>query len=374
MDAGAHDLTFGNPERQQPVNIGILTVHGFGFHPNGRLQAAARTAGHSAQLINPHQVICSLEKQHPGMKGLFLDSASTGEAFGTTPPGKSAAFIGDISNTPIPNGSVPAGTKPPGNSDDFLKNRICGILPDVVMPRQGSPMGEYGFVVLRQLQAMGILLVNGLEGVTIARHQFVTLQTLSAAGIRVPDSCFVTRSGSFFAAVDQLGGYPVVVKQPSGMGGEGVVKIDDRSGAKTCVANMLDPVKGLVVQRFFSPKARVDARILVIGGKVAAAVQLIPAPHDFRTNIHQNGQAKGFDPPPEWADLAVSAARACSLDIAGIDMMVEKEGLPHVVEVNYSPGFRGLEAATGKDIAKKIIAHVLSKAEKFQSGMRKNSL
>jgi ribosomal protein S6--L-glutamate ligase len=308
------------------MNIGILTIHGFAFHPNGRLKTAAQKAGHRIQLINPYQVICSLEKQHPGMGGVFADSA------------------------------------------------VSDALPDVVLPRQGSPMGEYGFVVLRQFQAMGIPLVNGLEGVTIARHQFVTLQTLSAEGIRVPDSCFVTRSDSFFAAVDQLGGYPVVVKQPFGMGGDGVVKIDDRSGAKKCVANLLDPVKGLVVQRFFPPGGRVDARILVIGGRVAGAMQLIPASNDFRTNIHQNGQARGFDPPEAWAEMAVSAARVCSLDIAGIDMMVEKGGLPHVVEVNYSPGFRGLEAATGKDIAQKIIAHVLSKAEKSQSGMKKHSL
>lgn len=315
------------------MNIGILTVHGFGFHPNGRLQAAAGTAGHRIQLINPYQLICSLEKQNSGMGGLLSDSNSLGEM---------------------------PGTKPAGNSDNLLKSSNTRDLPDVVMPRQGSPMGEYGFVVLRQLQAMGILLVNGLQGVTIARHQFITLQTLSAAGIRVPDSCFVIRSDSFFAAVDQLGGYPVIVKQPFGMGGEGVVKIDDRSGAKTCVANMLDPVKGLVVQRFFPPQARIDARILVIGGKVAGAMQLTPAHNDFRTNIHQQGSATAFDPPQAWMDMAVSSARACSLDIAGIDMMKEKDGHPHVVEVNYSPGFRGLEAATGTDIAQKIIAHVLS--------------
>jgi ribosomal protein S6--L-glutamate ligase len=198
--------------------------------------------------------------------------------------------------------------------------------------------------------------------VTIARHQFITLQTLSAAGIRVPDSCFVTMSDSFFSAVEQLGGYPVIVKQPYGMGGDGVVKIDDRSGAQTCVENMLDPVKGLVVQRFFPPAGRVDARILVIGDRVAGAMQLVPAPNDFRTNVHQHGCARAFDPPETWAEMAVSAARACFLDIAGIDMMAEKKGLPHVVEVNYSPGFRGLEAATRKDIAEKIITQVLSAA------------
>ncbi|MCA1788140.1 MAG: hypothetical protein LC657_19370, partial [Desulfobacteraceae bacterium] len=265
------------------MNIGVLTIHGFAFHPNGRLKTAAQKAGHRIQLINPYQVICSLEKQHPGMGGLFADT------------GVSVA-LPDVA------------------------------LPNVVLPRQGSLMGGYGFVLLRQLHAMGIPLVNGLEGVTIARHQYITLQTLAAAGIRIPDSCFVTRSDGFFAAVDQLGGYPVIAKQPFGMGGEGVVKIDDTAGARTCVENMLDPVKGLVVQRFFPPAGRVDARILVIGGRVAGAMKLVPAHNDFRTNIHQHGRASAFDPPAEWADMAVSATRACSLDIAGIDMMHEKNG------------------------------------------------
>jgi ribosomal protein S6--L-glutamate ligase len=33
-----------------------------------------------------------------------------------------------------------------------------------------------------------------------------------------------------------------------------------------------------------------------------------------------------------------------------------------VIEVNYSPGFRGLEAATGKDVAMKIIDFAVQKA------------
>jgi ribosomal protein S6--L-glutamate ligase len=53
--------------------------------------------------------------------------------------------------------------------------------------------------------------------------------------------------------------------------------------------------------------------------------------------------------------MALAAARACRLDIAGIDMMGKNKGQPCVIEVNYSPGFRGLEAATGIDIAMEII-------------------
>ena len=287
------------------MKIGVLTIHGLGFHPNGRLDQAARRRGHHLMLINPYHLTCVLETQGPGIHG--------------------------------------------------CNDAMTGDLPDVVLPRQGSPMGEYGFVILRQFQAMGIPLVNTLEGVTIARHQYITLQALAAAGIPVPDTCFVTQKAPFFDAVDRLGGYPVVVKQPSGMGGDGVFKIDDPAQADTCVNTRLDPVKGLLVQRFFPVSGRVDARILVIAGRVAGAMTLSAASDDFRTNIHRQGRAVAFDPPASWKHLAVAAAKACGLDIAGIDMMGKKSGSPCVVEVNYSPGFRGLEAATGIDIAMEII-------------------
>ncbi|MCF8074906.1 MAG: ATP-grasp domain-containing protein, partial [Desulfotignum sp.] len=232
------------------MKIGVLTIHGLGFHPNGRLDQAARHRGHHLMLINPYHLTCGLENQGPGIHGC------------------NDAMIGD--------------------------------LPDVVLPRQGSPMGEYGFVILRQFQAMGIPLVNTLEGVTIARHQYITLQALATAGIPVPDTCFVTQKAPFFDAVDRLGGYPVVVKQPSGMGGDGVFKIDDPAQADTCVNARLDPVKGLLVQQFLPVSGRVDARILVIGGRVAGAMTLLPVPDDFRTNIHRQGRAAAFDPPASW--------------------------------------------------------------------------
>jgi ribosomal protein S6--L-glutamate ligase len=255
-----------------------------------------------------------------------------------------------------------------GHQSAVSQDRHHLVLPDVVLPRQGSPMGEYGFVVLRQFEALGISLVNGLEGVTIARHQYITLQVLAAAGIPVPDTCFVTRPAPFFDAVDRLGGYPVVVKQPSGMGGDGVFKIEDAEQAGICLNTRLDPVKGLLVQRFFPTSGRLDARILVIGGRVAGAVTRVPASNDFRTNVHRHGRAQAFDPPASWKETAVQAARACRLDIAGVDMMGSPGGFPCVIEVNYSPGFRGLEAATGLDIAMKLIDFAVQKAGTASGG------
>jgi len=289
------------------MTIGIMTVNGFDFHPNKRLQESAKASGHEILLINPYEMICTLEK---------------------------------------------------GNLDFQVES--LEQVPHVILPRQGSPMGEYGFVLLRQFAKMGIPLVNGLEGVTIAKNQYISLQTLASEGIPVPDTCFITRKTGFFEAVRKLGGYPVIAKQVDGMGGDGVVKIESQSQARGFLDNNLRPLKGMLVQRFINPEGRKDLRMLVIGGRLAGAMTLMPGPGDFRANIHQNGRAESFDPPEEWVKLALDSAAACCLDIAGVDMIVENNGNPLVVEVNYSPGFKGLEDATKLDISREIIDYVIS--------------
>ena len=62
--------------------------------------------------------------------------------------------------------------------------------------------------------------------------------------------------------------------------------------------------------------------------------------------------------------MALKAAKAMGLAIAGVDMLQSKRG-PMVLEVNSSPGLEGIEKATGTDIAGKIIEFVeLSVAKK----------
>lgn len=295
------------------MNIGVITINDFGFHPNKRLREAANSRGHEVILMNPYHMTAHVQN------------------------GKCRYHV------------------------DQLEKSV-----DVILPRQGSPMGEYGLVLLRHLESMGIPLVNGLEGVTIARNQFVTLQVLAAAGIPVPDSGFITDEKGIRMAVQTLGGYPVVVKKVDGMGGDGVIKADNEQQVLTFSASALELKKGAVVQQFIPPEERTDMRVLVVGDSVAGAMQLTPMPNEFRTNIHQAGRAERIDPPDHIKKTAVQAARACHLQIAGIDIIVTAESGPMIIEVNYSPGFKGLESVMETDIAGCIIQYVESVFRKNQ--------
>ena len=53
---------------------------------------------------------------------------------------------------------------------------------------------------------------------------------------------------------------------------------------------------------------------------------------------------------PEERDTATRAAKILGLNVAGVDILRSNHG-PVVLEVNSSPGLRGIESTSGKDIA-----------------------
>ena len=60
---------------------------------------------------------------------------------------------------------------------------------------------------------------------------------------------------------------------------------------------------------------------------------------------------------PEERRVAVRAAQALGLRVAGVDILRGKDG-PKILEVNSSPGLEGIEKVTGRDIANAIIEYI----------------
>jgi ribosomal protein S6--L-glutamate ligase len=77
---------------------------------------------------------------------------------------------------------------------------------------------------------------------------------------------------------------------------------------------------------------------------------------DFRSNLHKGGTGTPIKLTPEEEKVAIKAAKAMGLSVAGVDIMRSARG-PLVLEVNASPGF-GIEKVTGRNVAGKIIEYV----------------
>jgi len=77
-------------------------------------------------------------------------------------------------------------------------------------------------------------------------------------------------------------------------------------------------------------------------------------PGEFRSNLHQGGTASSVKLSAAERKTAIKAAKVLKLSVAGVDILRSDSG-PKVLEVNSSPGLKGIEEATGKDIAALII-------------------
>jgi len=231
-------------------------------------------------------------------------------------------------------------------------------LLDVVLPRQGATVGDSCLALIRHFSLMDIPVVNDLDSIHLTKNKFFTLQALAKAHIPVLHTIFVNSTQAFHDAVIRLGGYPVVVKQVSSRQGEGVILVDETYDERMVTRKYLNKRKGLLVQRYIPPEGRQDIRVLVVGRNIEGAMELHPKKGDFRANYHLSRESRPKHLTPQLRKIALDAMEAVGLEIGGVDIMVEKDGQFNVIEVNYSPGFKGLEAATGLDIAGRIVDYV----------------
>src|SRR5260370_3405421 len=118
----------------------------------------------------------------------------------------------------------------------------------------------------------------------------------------------------------------------------------------------------IFLQEFVRESRGRDVRALVVGDRVVGAMRRKAKKGEFRSNLHRGAEGTLLDLSSAYLDAALKAARIIGLEIAGVDMLESATG-PKIMEVNSSPGFRGLEEATRKDIAGWIIDHAVSIAE-----------
>lgn len=237
----------------------------------------------------------------------------------------------------------------------YRGERLSGFA--AVIPRIAASRTFYGLAVLRQFEMMGVWPLNESVAIGRSRDKLRSLQLLARDGINLPVTAFAHDTRQADEVIDIAGGAPVVIKLLEGTQGIGVVLGETRKAAKSVIEAFRGVNVNILVQQFIKEAEGTDIRALVIGNKVAAAIQRTGAAGEFRSNLHRGGRAKAIKITPEERTTAIRAARAMGLNVAGIDMLQTANG-PVVMEVNSSPGLEGIESATGTDVASHIIEFI----------------
>ena len=155
------------------------------------------------------------------------------------------------------------------------------------------------------------------------------------------------------AAVDRVGGVPVVIKPLHGAQGQGTILAESTAGAVSMMQSVLFQSREFLIQQYI-PCAGEDIRVIVVDGEVVAAMRRKAPAGDFRSNLARGGSARVEEVTPELGELAVQATAALGLHCSGVDLLPGPDG-PMILEINGSPGLGGIEKVTGSDVASRWI-------------------
>ena len=232
---------------------------------------------------------------------------------------------------------------------------------DAVIPRIGASITFYGTAVLRQFEMMGVYPLNESVAISRSRDKLRSLQLLSRKGIGLPVTGFANSPDDIPDLLKMVGGAPVVIKLLEGTQGIGVVLAETQKAAESVVEAFMGLDSNILVQEYIKEAGGADIRCFVIGDRVVASMKRQAQEGEFRSNLHRGGSASLIKITPEERSTAVRAAKVMGLNVAGVDLLRSNHG-PVVMEVNSSPGLEGIEAASGHDVAAKIINFIVRNA------------
>ena len=241
--------------------------------------------------------------------------------------------------------------------DSILIDGKAVPLPDFVFPYfNHNDHGYFSLAIARQLERLGVHVFNGADVIETVRDKLHTHQILAESGIDTPDT-MLAKFPVDIELIEETIGFPVVVKTLNGALGIGVFLLETRSAFQDLMelVGETNPNLQLIFQKFVSVSKGRDLRLLTVDGEVVAAMERRAQDGGFKANYSSGATVHEFIPDQEAIDIALRTADVLNIDIGGIDLLFKEGGGYTICEANTFPGFKGLEKASGVNVAEKIL-------------------
>lgn len=249
------------------------------------------------------------------------------------------------------------------NKDDrksVIYNGKSVQLPNLLLTRTGSGTDYFSLSIIRQLERLGVKTINNSYAIERVKDKLYAAQILAQNNIPTPKTILVRFPVDPEYVKSQIG-FPCVVKVLTGSFGEGVYLSKDADSFKDLMelVRSLKTTTSIILQEFISYKPGSDLRVWVVGGKVLGAMLRQSTDGNFKANISRGGKGQPFEVTKEIEFIAKETARVLDLEIAGVDLLFDKDGYK-VCEANSAPQFEGFETYCQKNIAREVIKFCLN--------------
>ncbi|MDQ3330676.1 MAG: RimK family alpha-L-glutamate ligase, partial [Planctomycetota bacterium] len=208
--------------------------------------------------------------------------------------------------------------------------------------------------LLHALEERGVTVVNSAKTIERTVNKARTTALLEAAGLPTPETVVCETIDDAMEAFRRLG--DVILKPLFGSMGLGMLRLREEEMAWRAFRTV-DRIGGVFYLQKTIDHGGSDVRAFVIGDCVLAAIER--RADGWCTSVARGAKPIAIRLDPQREHLALAAAKAVDADYAGVDLIDDRNGTSYVIEVNGIPGWRGLQEATGIDVAHAIAAHAL---------------
>ena len=186
---------------------------------------------------------------------------------------------------------------------------------------------DHDAYLAKNLEMLGMKVVNCARSFLLCENKANMYQELIANQISIPKTFILPAQNVYKRegiqkfvdeAIIELG-FPLVIKTWYGSSGEGVFLVKKKED----VFAVIDKFKGdnILLQEFIGESAGTDVRLLVIKGKVVAAIRRESASGNFRSNANFGGKLSQYIPTVIETKLAVDSAHVLGCDYAVVDIL-----------------------------------------------------
>lgn len=221
--------------------------------------------------------------------------------------------------------------------------------------QNGTDISSYDLVVFRLVgkrkseavtvaaycRARGVKYIDSMIGEVAAiddENKLAEMFALDLAGISVPATVY--GASEYLIAQSDTIGFPAVLKAADGKKGRNNYLVS----TKQEIADILDtyPKSKMLLQRFI-PNDQ-DYRVLSLNYKrVVVTLRKRKSDTTHLNNVSAGGEEQLVEDHTKLGDvieLSTRAARALKIEVAGVDVVVDRNtGKPYIMEVNRAPEF-----------------------------------
>lgn len=240
----------------------------------------------------------------------------------------------------------------------YYKNKFVKVLPDVALFR--TPADE----LMSFFERCGTKTINNMSSTLLAKDKWLTYNLVNQIEkIKQPKTLFVENQ-TYNKLKAELGS-PFVLKNVQGSQGNEVFLIKNK--------NEFDKTKELlsgkisIAQTFIKSSFGKSLRVLAVKNKMYGALFYQPSKDEFRSNLHNGGQALWFELNKNIKTQTQKIMKKFNLEFAGLDFLFgENDDDFYFCEANSLAGFYGF-FSLGLDIQDILMKHIIKEYSTYQN-------